>query len=182
MPRRLKLQDQDRDVVVEISATRNGPEATATSDTEVRFEDGSAALVRTGTDGRYEVLLQGGAGDDVATGADREFTVVAVPAGDSAWVQIAGELFEFRGRTGERASASQERDALSPPMAARVARVLVTAGQAVREGDLLIALEAMKMELPIRAPRDAMVVAVHCREGDMVAAGASVVELGDRPR
>jgi biotin carboxyl carrier protein len=35
----------------------------------------------------------------------------------------------------------------------------------------------MKMELPIRAPADAVVSAVHCREGELVRAGAVLVEL-----
>ena len=47
----------------------------------------------------------------------------------------------------------------------------------VHDGDVLIALEAMKMELPIRAPRDGVVRAVHCREGELVQPDQVLLEL-----
>ena len=40
-------------------------------------------------------------------------------------------------------------------------------------------LEAMKMELPIRAPRDGVVKSVGCRVGDLVQPGATLLELED---
>jgi biotin carboxyl carrier protein len=63
-------------------------------------------------------------------------------------------------------------------MPATVVKVLVAPGQAVRHGDTLLLVEAMKMELPIRAPGDAIVKAVHCREGDLVQPDRTLVELG----
>jgi 3-methylcrotonyl-CoA carboxylase alpha subunit len=62
-------------------------------------------------------------------------------------------------------------------MSATVVRIVAKPGAAVSAGDLLIALEAMKMELAIRAPRDGVVKAVHCREGDLVQPGAALLEL-----
>jgi len=38
-------------------------------------------------------------------------------------------------------------------------------------------LEAMKMELPIRAPHDGTIAAVHCREGELVQPGTVLVEF-----
>jgi 3-methylcrotonyl-CoA carboxylase alpha subunit len=38
-------------------------------------------------------------------------------------------------------------------------------------------LEAMKMELPIKAPREGVVRAVHCHTGDLVQPGVNLVEL-----
>jgi 3-methylcrotonyl-CoA carboxylase alpha subunit len=104
---------------------------------------------------------------------------VAAVSGDVVWVQVAGEVFAFRVGTGAHRSALRDQDALAPPMAGRVGRVLVQPGQAVRQGDLLVALEAMKMEFPIRSPRDAVVTAVHCKLGDLVQPGAAIVTLGD---
>jgi len=63
------------------------------------------------------------------------------------------------------------------PMPATVVKVLVTPGQAVRHGDTLVIVEAMKMELPIRAPGDASVKAVHCHEGELVQPDRTLVEL-----
>ena len=62
-------------------------------------------------------------------------------------------------------------------MSATVVRVLVTAGQQVAEGDILVVVEAMKMEMPLRATHAAVVRAVHCREGELVQAASILVEL-----
>ncbi len=63
------------------------------------------------------------------------------------------------------------------PMPARVIRILVQPGSAAKKGETLLVLEAMKMELPVRAPADAIVTAVHCREGDLVQADAVLMDL-----
>jgi 3-methylcrotonyl-CoA carboxylase alpha subunit len=42
---------------------------------------------------------------------------------------------------------------------------------------VLIVLEAMKMELPIRATSDGRVTAIHCREGDLVQPGVTLIEV-----
>jgi 3-methylcrotonyl-CoA carboxylase alpha subunit len=62
-------------------------------------------------------------------------------------------------------------------MPATVLKVAVKTGDAVRKGDLIVLLEAMKMELPMRAPADAVVAAVRCQAGDLVEADATLVEL-----
>ena len=67
--------------------------------------------------------------------------------------------------------------ALTAPMPATVLQVLVRPGAAVKKGDTVILLEAMKMELPLRAPADSTVTAVHCREGDLVQPDTTLVEL-----
>ncbi len=66
---------------------------------------------------------------------------------------------------------------VTAPMPATVVKVLVSPGDAVKKGDTLVVLEAMKMELPLRAPGDATVAAVRCRAGEMVAADAVLVEF-----
>jgi biotin carboxyl carrier protein len=62
-------------------------------------------------------------------------------------------------------------------MPARVSRILVQPGDEVKKGVTMIVLEAMKMELPVRALADATVTAVHCREGELVAADAVLIDL-----
>jgi biotin carboxyl carrier protein len=47
----------------------------------------------------------------------------------------------------------------------------------VRKGETVVILEAMKMELPLRSPADATVVAVHCRTGDLVQPDTVLVDL-----
>jgi biotin carboxyl carrier protein len=67
--------------------------------------------------------------------------------------------------------------AISAPMPATVLKVLVNEGQSVKKGDTLVVLEAMKMELPIRATGDAVVTAVRCAQGDLVQADVTLIEL-----
>jgi biotin carboxyl carrier protein len=66
---------------------------------------------------------------------------------------------------------------LTAPMPATVISVLVEPGAHVAKGETVILLEAMKMELPIRALGDGTVKAVHCRAGDLVRADQTLVEL-----
>jgi biotin carboxyl carrier protein len=78
-------------------------------------------------------------------------------------------------RPGRKAGASEH--ALAAPMPATVLSVLARVGQTVKAGDALLMLEAMKMELPVRAPHDGVVTAIHCREGELVQPGVTLVEV-----
>lgn len=62
-------------------------------------------------------------------------------------------------------------------MPATVLKVAVKPGDSIKKGDLVVLLEAMKMELPLRAPADALISTVRCREGDLVPADATLVEF-----
>jgi acetyl-CoA carboxylase biotin carboxyl carrier protein len=56
-------------------------------------------------------------------------------------------------------------------MVANVWKVLVSAGDAVREGDPLVILESMKMEIPVESPMGGTVTEVRVREGGVVQEG-----------
>ena len=64
------------------------------------------------------------------------------------------------------------------PMAATVVEIAVSAGQAVRAGDLLAVVEAMKMQHELRAPQAARVVAVLAKAGELLAEGDGLLRLG----
>ena len=66
---------------------------------------------------------------------------------------------------------------LSAPMNGSVVRVLVEPGQQVAAGELLVVVEAMKMEHSIRAAEAGEVTAIHCAEGDLVEEGRVLVAL-----
>ena len=64
------------------------------------------------------------------------------------------------------------------PMPGNILKVNVTAGQAVKEGDVLVVLEAMKMENEILAPKACTVKQVLVSKGATVDTGATLVVLG----
>jgi acetyl-CoA carboxylase biotin carboxylase subunit len=80
-------------------------------------------------------------------------------------------------RRAPRARVRARADDMAAPMPATVIKILVEPGTRVAKGDLIVLLEAMKMELPIKASRDGVVRALRCRPGELVQPGVSLVEL-----
>ncbi|WP_306152608.1 pyruvate carboxylase [Roseovarius sp. MMSF_3281] len=68
-------------------------------------------------------------------------------------------------------------DHVGAPMPGVVASVVATVGQAVKEGDMLLTIEAMKMETGIHAERDATVKAVHVQPGGQIDAKDLLIEF-----
>lgn len=64
------------------------------------------------------------------------------------------------------------------PMPGNILDVKVSNGASVKSGDVLIVLEAMKMENDIVAPQDGTVAAINVNKGDSVEAGQSLIVLG----
>jgi len=60
-----------------------------------------------------------------------------------------------------------------------VLTIQVATGDRVQNGDTLIVLESMKMEIPVAAPRDGAVAAILVREKQMVEEGQKLAILGD---
>jgi biotin carboxyl carrier protein len=104
---------------------------------------------------------------------------ITIADGDRRLVFLDGEVFEFEVQRKGRRGTGGHHSSLMAPMPATVIRVNVAAGAAVTRGDTLIVLEAMKMELPIRAPADGTVSNVNCSEGQLVQPGVPLVELDD---
>jgi biotin carboxyl carrier protein len=63
-------------------------------------------------------------------------------------------------------------------MVANVWKVLVTQGDSVSDGDTLVILESMKMEIPVLAESDGTVSAMHVSEGDVVQEGDVIAVIG----
>lgn len=103
----------------------------------------------------YEVMVeevQGGAAAPAAAPAP-----VAAPAPAAAPAPVAAP-----------AGAGEQ---VSSPMPGTILKVNVSAGQAVKSGDVLMVLEAMKMENEIMSPKDGTVTAVSVNEGAAVESG-----------
>jgi biotin carboxyl carrier protein len=70
-------------------------------------------------------------------------------------------------------------DELTAQMPGRVVDVLVGAGDAVKKGQTLLLLEAMKMEIRVSAPHDGVIKGVFTQKGDVVDRGQRLVEIGE---
>ncbi|WP_264877884.1 sodium-extruding oxaloacetate decarboxylase subunit alpha [Vibrio agarivorans] len=68
-------------------------------------------------------------------------------------------------------------EAVPAPLAGNIFKVNVQAGAQVAEGDVLLILEAMKMETEVRAARGGVVQDLHVKEGDSVTVGAPLLSL-----
>ena len=101
------------------------------------------------------------------------------------WSTLAGWRVgagEQRQRSIAPRPATRNRPASHPgtlmaPMPATVVRIQTEIGKQVARGDTLLILEAMKMELPVRATSDGTVRAINCAEGDLVQPGVALIEM-----
>ena len=115
---------------------------------------------------------------------DDQGTVFAevTAAGEQRFVRLDGLDFVLRREHGARRGARAAHDhGLEAPMPGVVTRVMVQAGDEVKKGQPLVALEAMKMEHLIRAPRDGRVASVAAKAGLMAQGGQELVEMEETP-
>ena len=75
------------------------------------------------------------------------------------------------------APAAAGANAVTSPLPGTVLEVKVSAGQAVKSGDLMFIIEAMKMENEVLAPRDGTVTKIIASKGSSVETGAALAEL-----
>jgi acetyl-CoA/propionyl-CoA carboxylase biotin carboxyl carrier protein len=111
---------------------------------------------------------------------DERWLVAMVAEPDGTWVFVNGQVARIESASStERHASTRKRGEASvmSPMPATVIAINAVVGQTVTEGDTIIVLEAMKMELPIKAPRSGVVKAVHCAKGDLVQPGVTLLEL-----
>ena len=112
--------------------------------------------------------------------SDGRTTVAEVtPAGSRRFVRLGTLDFILeREASGRRRSAGGGAGGgLEAPMPGVITKVMVVVGDEVSKGQPLVALEAMKMEHQVRAPRAGRVKSVSASPGTMVQAGAVLVEL-----
>ena len=108
----------------------------------------------------------------------RKHKAVATKVGDVWWVHVNGYTMQFELIEPGSSSADDE-GGLSAPMPGKILEVHVSVGQRVKSGDVLMVMEAMKMEHKIVAGSDGVVEAIHFAEGDQVPQGAELLSLGE---
>ncbi len=113
----------------------------------------------------------------VSDGVTRWRVYVAGPP-DERWVFVNGHIARLEPVGKDRARGrTRGTSDMSAPMPATVVKVLVEPGSPVKKGDVVLMLEAMKMELAIHASRDGVVRQVRCQPGELVQPGVNLVEL-----
>ena len=129
----------------------------------------------------FEVRVEPQADGQLRLVSDTGTTVAQVTAaGARRFVRLGTLDFVLdRESAGRSRRSGAHGGGLEAPMPGVVTKVLVEPGDAVTKGQPLVALEAMKMEHVIRAPRDGRVKALAASVGQMVQAGAALVELED---
>ncbi|MDG6104960.1 ATP-grasp domain-containing protein [Dactylosporangium aurantiacum] len=125
-------------------------------------EERSTVVVEVGGK-RLEVSLPAGFG-----------TVAAGPAAGAAGAPGAAP----RRRAGAKKQAGAAGgDALTSPMQGTIVKIAVAEGDTVAEGDLIVVLEAMKMEQPLNAHKAGVVTDLSAKVGEVVSAGAVIATL-----
>ncbi len=98
--------------------------------------------------------------------------------GGPLWVQDGADAFVFeRVERFAAAGSRQGSGLLRAPMSGRVIAVLAGEGQEVAQGDPLVVIESMKMEMPLAAPCAGRIAQLHVSQGQQLNAGQAVLEV-----
>lgn len=82
-------------------------------------------------------------------------------------------------RAAKKSGPAASGDTLASPMQGTIVKVAVEEGQQVNEGDLVVVLEAMKMEQPLNAHRSGTIVGLNAEVGASLTSGATICEIKD---
>ena len=129
-------------------------------------KDYKASLIRSDK-GKTEMILNGNHFISFAS-MDKKCVTQITYEGSSFTCErndilVEQEIFSLAGYS---SSAGDQR--IVSPMPGKVVKVNVAAGSTVKKGDILLVVEAMKMENNITAPKDGLVESIHVKPGDMV--------------
>ena len=104
---------------------------------------------------------------------------VSLPAGLASVGAAASSGSTLKKRTRTKAASGVSGDAVAAPMQGTIVKVEVTEGQQVAVGDLIVVLEAMKMEQPLTAHKAGTVTGLSAEQGAMVTTGTVLCEIKD---
>ncbi len=104
---------------------------------------------------------------------------VVLPAGFAAGAAAGAGAQKKPKREKKKAGAAASGDSVTSPMQGTIVKVAVEEGAEVAEGDVIVVLEAMKMEQPLKAHKAGTVTGLSAAVGDSVTSGAVVCEIKD---
>ncbi|PNX45757.1 MAG: acetyl-CoA carboxylase biotin carboxyl carrier protein subunit [Thermoplasmata archaeon M9B1D] len=110
---------------------------------------------------------------------DRLIKAVITEGDKEKFVFVDGDVFKVKPveLTGTRKIKKKDEGDLSSPISGKVVNVKVKNDDSVKKGDILMVIEAMKMEYLIRAPYNAKVKKVNFKENDQIEIGQNTVDL-----
>jgi acetyl-CoA/propionyl-CoA carboxylase biotin carboxyl carrier protein len=136
--------------------------------------DGAAGAPAGGQTDRQTVVVEvDGKRIEVTLPAGLASGAAAAPAGQGGQVRRQGT----RSAPRKPGSVAATGDTLAAPMQGTVIKVAVTEGQQVAAGDLVLVLEAMKMEQPVSAHKAGTITGLAAQAGATVASGAAICEI-----
>lgn len=91
------------------------------------------------------------------------------------WVN--GQTFTYERIMDQAGASAANAGRLAADIPAVVSQILVKVGQPVTTGEKLILLESMKMVIPLAAPHDGTVSAIHCAPGEAVQPGVPLIDI-----
>jgi acetyl-CoA/propionyl-CoA carboxylase biotin carboxyl carrier protein len=104
---------------------------------------------------------------------------VSLPEGFATTTPAAaGKAAKPRRRAGGK-SAAVSGDAVTAPMQGTIVKIAVEDGQSVEAGDLIVVLEAMKMENPVTAHKAGTVTGLNVGQGETVTQGTPICDIKD---
>ena len=92
---------------------------------------------------------------------------------------VAGGATKAAKRSAKKAGAKASGDAVTSPMQGTIVKVSVEEGATVAEGDVVVVMEAMKMEQPLKAHKAGTVTGLTAEVGATVTNGAVICEIKD---
>ena len=135
---------------------------------------------------------------DIAPGTEAAPVPAAAPVAQAGGIEaysvkVNGQVYDVEvGPSGQLSSVTsaaapaaapvssapvESAEAISAPLAGNIFKVVVQPGHLVAEGDVLVILEAMKMETEVRAVRSGVIQELHVKEGDSVSVGSPILSL-----
>ncbi|NIY66142.1 acetyl/propionyl/methylcrotonyl-CoA carboxylase subunit alpha [Streptomyces malaysiensis] len=142
---------------------------------ETEFHNTITPFTPTGTDEAEEPTAR----ETVVVEVGGKRLEVSLPASLGVATAPAGGSKKPKRKAVKKSGSAASGDALASPMQGTIVKVAVNEGDTVAEGDLIVVLEAMKMEQPLNAHRAGTVKGLAAEVGTSITSGAVICEIKD---